>query len=46
VRAARSDAELIDAFLTHVREGEGAGAREAEIIRDVIGERIVAEART
>lgn len=45
VRAARSDAELIDAFLTHVREGEGAGAREAEIIRDVIGERIVAEAR-
>jgi len=46
VRAARSDAELIDSFLAHVREGEGATDREAEIIRDVIGERVVAEARS
>ncbi|WES64227.1 exonuclease SbcCD subunit D [Microbacter sp. GSS18] len=44
VRAARSDAELIDSFLVHVRDGEGATAREAEIIGDVIGERVVAEA--
>ena len=35
VRAARSDAELVDAFLTHVRDGEGATEREAELIRDV-----------
>lgn len=44
VRAARSDAELIDAFLTHVREGEGASEREAEIIRDIIDERSLVEA--
>lgn len=43
VRRARSDAELVDAFLAHVREGEGASAREAEVIRDVIGERSLAE---
>lgn len=44
VRAARDDAELVDAFLAHVREGEGASEREAQIIRDVIGERSFAEA--
>ncbi|WP_137843034.1 exonuclease SbcCD subunit D [Microbacterium sp. 2FI] len=44
VRAARSDAELVDAFLAHVREGEGASEREAEIIRDVIDERTLTEA--
>ncbi|WP_169581906.1 MULTISPECIES: exonuclease SbcCD subunit D [Microbacterium] len=43
VRRARSDAELVDAFLAHVREGEGASAREAEVIRDVIGEHTLAE---
>lgn len=43
VRAARSDADLVDAFLVHVREGEGATEREAEIIRDVIDERSLAE---
>ncbi|GAA1916540.1 exonuclease SbcCD subunit D [Microbacterium aoyamense] len=43
VRAARSDAELIDAFLVHVREGEGASERELELIRDVIDERSLAE---
>ncbi|MCH6231092.1 exonuclease SbcCD subunit D [Microbacterium sp. CFH 31415] len=45
VRQARSDAELVDAFLVHVREGEGASEREAEVIRDVIDERTLAEAR-
>lgn len=44
VRQARSDAELVDAFLVHVREGEGASEHEAEVIRDVIGERSLAEA--
>ncbi len=36
VRQARSDAELVDAFLTHVRNGEGASAAEAEIIADLV----------
>ena len=44
VRAARSDADLIDTFLAHVREGEGASTREAELIRDLIDERSLAEA--
>ena len=44
VREARSDAELIDTFLAHVREGEGATEREAELIRDLIDERSLAEA--
>ncbi|MFE7846231.1 exonuclease SbcCD subunit D [Microbacterium sp. NPDC057407] len=44
VRRARSDVELVDAFLTHVREGEGASAAETEVIRDVIDERTLAEA--
>ncbi|MHC2997789.1 exonuclease SbcCD subunit D [Microbacterium sp. HJ5] len=44
VREARSDAELVDAFLVHVRDGEGASAREAEVVRDVIDERSLAEA--
>ncbi len=46
VRAARSDAELVEAFLVHVREGEGASEREAELIRDVIDERSLAEVST
>jgi len=44
VRAARSEAELVDAFLVHVREGEGASGRELELIREVVAERVVAEA--
>ncbi|MGX1703059.1 exonuclease SbcCD subunit D [Microbacterium sp. NPDC055357] len=36
VRAARTDDELIDAFLAHVRNGVGATPREAEIVRDVL----------
>ncbi len=39
VRAARSDRELVEAFLVHVREGEGATEREAELLRDVFDER-------
>jgi exonuclease SbcD len=44
VHQARSDAELVDAFLSHVREGEGASEGEARVIRDVIDERSLAEA--
>ncbi len=46
VRAARSDAELIDTFLSHVRAGEGASDREAELLRDVLDERVRVEALT
>ncbi|WP_307450067.1 MULTISPECIES: exonuclease SbcCD subunit D [Microbacterium] len=45
VRAARDDAEIIDAFLTHVREGEGASPAERDLIREILDERTVAEAR-
>ncbi|MCK6067166.1 MULTISPECIES: exonuclease SbcCD subunit D [Microbacterium] len=45
VRAARDDAELFDAFLTHVRAGEGATDAERALIRDVVDARTVAEAR-
>lgn len=45
VRAARSDRELVDAFLVHVRDGEGASEQEAEALRDVFDERTRAEAR-
>lgn len=44
VRAARSDAELVEAFLVHVRAGEGATVRESELLRDVLDERVRAEA--
>lgn len=44
VRQVRSDAELIDAFLSHVRAGDGADPREQELIRDVLDERVVVEA--
>lgn len=36
VRQARSDAELVDAFLAHVRNGEGASSAEAEIVADLV----------
>jgi exonuclease SbcD len=50
VRAARSDRELIDAFLLHVREGEGATEREAELIADLVADdrpvrKVLAEAQ-
>ena len=35
---------LIDQFLRHVRAGVGAGERELEIIRDVVGEHAAAKA--
>lgn len=38
VRAARSDRELIEAFLVHVREGEGASARERELIAELVAD--------
>ncbi len=44
VRAARSDAELVEAFLSHVRDGEGATDAERELLRDVLDERVRAEA--
>lgn len=44
VRAARSDTELVEAFLGHVRAGEGASEVEADILRDVLDERVRAEA--
>jgi exonuclease SbcD len=43
VVAARSDGELIDTFLTHVREGEGATADEHELLADVIAARTAAD---
>ncbi|MGZ0712848.1 exonuclease SbcCD subunit D (plasmid) [Coraliomargarita sp. W4R53] len=45
VRAVRSDAELIDAFLTHVRNGVGVNEAEAELIRELVTERSFAEVR-
>lgn len=44
VRAARNDAELVDAFLAHVREGEGSSTREGELIRELIDQRTRVEA--
>ncbi|GEP48609.1 exonuclease SbcCD subunit D [Microbacterium saccharophilum] len=44
VRAARSDRELVDAFLQHVRDGQGASEREADLLADVLDERTKAEA--
>ncbi len=46
VRAARDDAEIIDAFLAHVREGEGASEAERELIREVLDARALTEARS
>ncbi|QCQ16933.1 exonuclease SbcCD subunit D [Microbacterium sp. RG1] len=39
VRQARSDRELIDAFLGHVREGEAASPAEAELLRTTLAEK-------
>jgi exonuclease SbcD len=44
VRAARNDVELVDGFLAHVRNGLGATEAERALIRDVIGEKVAAEA--
>ena len=42
--AGADDARLIDAFLAHVRNGQGASDDEAELVREVIGERTAVEA--
>lgn len=44
VRAARDDVELFEAFLAHVRAGEGASEAERALIRDVVATRTAAEA--
>ncbi|WP_425838025.1 exonuclease SbcCD subunit D [Microbacterium sp. PA5] len=44
VRSARSDRELVTAFLQHVREGAGPTEREQELIDDVLAERVRVEA--
>lgn len=44
VRAARTDRELIGIFLEHVRAGEGASPREAELIDELLDDRVRAEA--
>lgn len=46
VRAARDESEVIDAFLAHVREGEGASEAERDLIREVLDTRAVTEARS
>ncbi|MFJ6678530.1 exonuclease SbcCD subunit D [Microbacterium sp. NPDC091382] len=44
VRAARSDRELVEAFLVHVREGQGATDRETDLIDEVLDDRVRQEA--
>ncbi|GAA5088825.1 exonuclease SbcCD subunit D [Microbacterium yannicii] len=44
VRTARNEAELVDAFLSHVRDGEGASVREAELVGELLDERTRVEA--
>jgi len=44
LRTAVTDEERIEAFLEHVRAGQGASEREAELIREVLDDRVRAEA--
>jgi exonuclease SbcD len=44
VRSARNDSEVIDAFLVHVRNGVGADAAEADLVREIIDARRAVEA--
>ncbi len=44
LRGAVSDADRIEAFLEHVRAGQGATERESELIREVLDDRVRAEA--
>lgn len=44
LRTAITDSERIEAFLVHVRAGEGATQREAELISEVLDDRVRAEA--
>ncbi|MDT0156245.1 exonuclease SbcCD subunit D C-terminal domain-containing protein [Microbacterium sp. ARD32] len=44
LRTAVTDVERIEAFLEHVRDGQGATDRETELIREVLDDRVRAEA--
>lgn len=44
LHGAVTDTERIDAFLEHVRDGHGATERERELIRDVLDDRVRADA--
>lgn len=44
LKSAVTDTERIEAFLEHVRAGQGPSERESELIREVLDERVVAEA--
>lgn len=44
LRTAVTDIERVEAFLEHVRAGQGATEREAELIREVLDDRVRAEA--
>lgn len=44
LRAAVTDVDRVEAFLEHVREGQGANAAEGALIRDVLDERARADA--
>jgi len=44
LRAAITDTDRIDAFLEHVRAGQGPTERESELIREVLDDRVRAEA--
>jgi len=44
VREARTDLDLIDAFLMHVRAGAATTEAERSLLREVIDERVIAEA--
>lgn len=44
LRAAVSDTERIEAFLVHVRAGQGASEHEVELIREVLDDRVRTEA--
>ncbi|MFS0852912.1 exonuclease SbcCD subunit D [Microbacterium sp. 179-I 3D4 NHS] len=44
LQTAQTDGERIDAFLSHVRDGQGATEREGELIREVLDDVVRAEA--
>nr|WP_314845062.1 exonuclease SbcCD subunit D [uncultured Microbacterium sp.] len=44
LRGAATDTERIEAFLEHVRDGHGATEREDEMIRDILDDRVRADA--
>lgn len=44
LKSAVTDTERIEAFLEHVRAGRGPSERESELIREVLDERVAAEA--